>query len=125
MFRDGIGNLDNDGFRIGVRQVLHQACAGHGLAYDTDGNSDEHGDDDPDGSDPAGHGQFILVFNGHKTEQDMRHAKITEAPGHGRNDGQQGVRRRAVGLHRIGFCKGEIPRQRFGIIQHCVYAAHH
>ena len=109
MLSQQMGETDNDGLGLRAgRKGRNRALYGSRTANHTDQDSHCHGNYNPDAGNPAGKRQLILVFDSHKTKQDMRHSEIPQSPRHGRYNRQQ-----TVGASRIG---GAIMHLRHGKI---------
>lgn len=98
-----VRNAHDDGFGCGAFQKLDGTGFCHGIAYDTDGNGDGHGNDNPDGCHTAGQGKFFFILDGHEAQEDMGHAAVTQTPSHNGNDGQEAVRLRCAGGYAVCF----------------------
>ena len=96
---------------------------GHAIAHHADEDGHCHGDHHPGGGIPAAERQLLLLFNGHKAQQDMGHAEISQAPGQQRADCQQAVWIGSTGGGIVNMGQGQIPRQGLCVLQHGVHTA--
>ena len=111
---------DNDRLRGAALQHGDAAHTGHGMAHDANKHSHGHGDHHPDGSDPAGELQLILVPDGHKAHQNVGHAEVAKAPGQHGNNADQTVRLRLAGGGVIGLTKAQKTGSRAPLLSHTV-----
>ena len=90
---------------------------------ETNQNGNAHGDDNPDRRDAAGLVELLFLADGHKAQQDVRHAKVAEAPCERGDDAQSAVRRGRAGRGVVALRHVEIARQRAGVVDDRVQSA--
>ena len=93
------------------------------MAHDANKHGHGHGDHHPDGGDPAGELQLILVADGHKAHQNVGHAEVAKAPGQHGNNADQTVRLRLAGGGVIGLTKAQKTGNAAGMGQNSIHTA--
>ena len=93
------------------------------MAHDANKHGHGHGDHHPDGGDPAGELQLILVADGHKAHQNVGHAEVAKAPGQHGNNADQTVRLRLAGGGVIGLTKAQKTGKAAGMSQNSIHTA--
>ena len=121
---DQMRDLHNDGFAFAAAgKQGHKAGLGHGVANNADQHRHGHGDHHPHAGDTAAQLELVFIFNGHKAQQNMGHAKIAKAPCQRGDHRNKAIRLGSAIGHAVRGGHAQIARHRAGVLHHGLHAA--
>ena len=119
------GNAHDEGLAGRAAQEFQRTGFGHAQTHHADDDGGRHGNDHPHAGNAAAEHQLLFVLNGHEPQQDVGHAKVAQAPGHGGHDVQQAVGGGGPGGSVVAGRHGQVAGKAAGVFHHGTPAPGH
>ena len=119
------GNAHDEGLAGRAAQEFQRTGFGHAQTHHADDDGGRHGNDHPHAGNAAAEHQLLFVLNGHEPQQDVGHAKVAQAPGHGGHDVQQAVGGGGPGGSVVAGRHGQVAGKAVGVFHHGTPAPGH